>query len=90
MKKQKLTLSERTILRVVIYPETFANIETETGYTFGTIRDDLMKLINHGYVEVFDQDLVTSVSPFYDSDNIDKFCFKATKNGLTSIQRHAV
>lgn len=70
--------------------ESFDHIQTETGYDFGTIRDDLIQMINHGLVEVYDQDLRTSVSPFYDSDNIDQFCFKATKTGLKKIQQYAV
>lgn len=90
MSKEKLTPSERAILRELIFAETFSHILTETGFTYGTIRDDLITLINHGYVEVFDQDLTTSVSPFYDSDNIDQFCFKATKLGLKNIQNYAI
>ncbi len=90
MSKEKLTPSQRAILRELIFAETFTHIQNETGFTFGTIRDDLITLINHGYVEVFDEDLTTSVSPFYDSDKIDQFCFKATKSGLKNIQNYAI
>lgn len=86
---EKLSQSEKKILRELIFPEPFSHLLSETGFTYGTIRDDLIKLINHGFVEVYAQDMVTSVSPFYDSDNIDQFSFKATKSGLKNIQQYA-
>jgi hypothetical protein len=90
MPKEKLTLSEKSILRELIFPEPFSHIQDETGLSYGAIRDDLIKLINHGYIEVFDSESLLSVSPFYDSDNIQQFSFKATKTGLKSIQSHAI
>lgn len=90
MAKVKLTNSEKSILRELIFVESFEHIQEETGLTFGAIRDDLIKLINHGFIEVFKEDLTTSVSPFYDSDNIDRFSFKATSRGLKSIQDYAI
>lgn len=90
MSNLKLISTQKNILRHLIFVESFNHIQSETGYHFGTIRDDLIQLINHGYVEVYDLDLQTSVSPFYDSDNIDQFSFKATKTGLKKIQQHAV
>ena len=41
----KLTDSEKSILRELIFPEPFEHIQEETGLGFGTIRDDLIKLI---------------------------------------------
>jgi hypothetical protein len=90
MSKQKLTSSETAILRELIFAERFDHIQTETGLTFGAIRDDLIKLINHGYIEVHDEEYGPGPSAFYDSDNIDKFSFKATKQGLKRIQNHAI
>ena len=90
MPKIKLIESEKSILRELIFPESFDHIKEETGLTYGTIRDDLIKLINHGFVEVFEDDGRNPVSPFYDSDNIDQFSFKATKRGLKSIQNYAI
>jgi hypothetical protein len=90
MPKEKLTSSEKAILRVLIFPEQVDHIRNETRLSFGAIRDDLIKLINHGYVEVFDEEYGPSPSAFYDSDNIDRFSFKATKMGLKQIQNHAV
>jgi hypothetical protein len=90
MVKIKLTDSEKSILRELIFPEPFEHIQEETGLGFGTIRDDLIKLINHGFIEVYEKYSSSSVSPFYDSDNIDQFSFKATSRGLKSIQDYAI
>ncbi len=90
MAKVKLTNSEKSILRELIFAEPFEHIQDETGLTFGEIRDDLIKLINLGFIEVFEKSTSRSVSPFYDSDNIDQFSFKATSRGLKSIQDYAV
>lgn len=90
MAKRKLTQSEREILRELIFTEPFSHLLDETDYTFGTIRDDLMNLINQGYIEVYSSDGLHSVSPFYDSDHIDQFCFQATKSGLKTMQNYAV
>ena len=90
MPKTKLSSSEKSILRELIFPEPFRHIQEETKLSFGVIRDDLIKLINQGFIEVYEDDLTASVSPFYDSDNIDRFSFKATKRGLKSIQNYAV
>jgi hypothetical protein len=88
--KENLTKSEKTILRELIFQEPFEHLITETGYTYGTIRDDLIKLINHSYIEVFDTLSGQSISPFYDSDKIQQFSFKATKTGLKSIQDYGI
>jgi hypothetical protein len=90
MAKTKLTASEKSILRELIFPESFHHIQSETGLSYGAVRDDLINLINHGFIEVFDQDAVTSVSPFYDSDQIEQFSFKATKRGIKQIQNHEI
>ncbi len=90
MAKNKLTTSEISILRELIYPETFLHIQEETGLSYGAIRDDLINLISHGFIEVYDADATTSISPFYDSDQIENFSFKATKRGLKQIQNHAI
>lgn len=85
----KLTPSEKIILRELIFQEPFEHLLSETGFTYGTLRDDLITLINHRFVEVFDKNSGTPASAFYDSDNIERFFFKATKTGLKRIQNHA-
>ncbi|NBC27009.1 MAG: hypothetical protein GVY08_09115 [Bacteroidetes bacterium] len=90
MPSKKITPSERAILRELIFTEPFSHIAEETGFNYGTLRDDLINLINRGYIEVYSPDGGQSVSPFYDSDNIHQFSFQATKTGLKTIQNYAV
>lgn len=90
MAKRKLTPSEISILRQLIFVEPFSHLVVETGYSNGVIRDDLITLINQGYIEVYSEDQSRSISPFYDSDNIQKFSFKATNSGLKNIQQYAI
>ncbi|MEX1063395.1 MAG: hypothetical protein WEC12_07315 [Balneolaceae bacterium] len=86
----KLTSSEKKILSLLIYPETFNQLLEETGLQKGLLRDDLMNLVSHRYVEVYEKDGSRPVSPFYDSDHLELFAFKATKSGLNAIQGYAV
>lgn len=90
MGKMKLTSSETAILRELIFPEPFSHILSETGLPYGAIRDDLIKLINHGFIEVFEENAPASATVFYDSDHVDQFIYKATKLGLKRIQNHAI
>lgn len=90
MSKMKLTPSETAILRALIFPEEFSHIQEETKLSFGAVRDDLIKLINHGFIEVFDESSGPAPTAFYDSDNIEQFSFKATRMGLKRIQNHAI
>ncbi len=84
MARDKLTASEKQILRELIFPENFQHIQAETELNYGAIRDDLIKLINHGYIEVSSTGDSES-SAFYDSDHLEDFSFKATKMGLKYI-----
>ncbi|MEX0994237.1 MAG: hypothetical protein WD599_01835 [Balneolaceae bacterium] len=86
----KPTASERHILSFLIYPETFHQLLEETGLPRGSLRADLMNLVSHGYIEVYLADQKTLVSPFYDTDRLEKFSYKATKTGLNAIRRYAV
>ncbi len=86
----KLTASEKQVLSFLIFPEPFSQVQEESGMPYGSLRDDLMNLVSHGYVEVYEIDGSRSVSPFYDSDNLELFAFKATKSGLKVIQGYAV
>lgn len=86
----KLTPSEKYVLGFLVFPEPFEMVLEESGVQYGTLRDDLINLINHGYVEVYLKDGSKSVSPFYDADNLEQFAFKATNSGLKAINSYAV
>lgn len=86
----KPTNDQCHILSFLIYPETFHQLLGETRMQKGTLRSDLMDLISHGFIEVYEADRETLVSPFYDTDNMGLFAYKATKQGLKVIEQHAV
>lgn len=86
MKKHKISVSERKVLERLIYPEQFEVIMEETGLQYGELRDDLINLLNFGFVEAYEQknDKI-SLTTFYDSDNLQQFTFRATQKGLKAI-----
>ncbi|MBO6573586.1 MAG: hypothetical protein ABJ387_08115 [Balneola sp.] len=88
---RKLTKSEKTVMERLIFPESFDVIMEETNMQFGELRDDLMNLVNHRFVEVvnFDNDKDSKMA-FYDSDNIKDFSFRATKTGLKSLNKATI
>ena len=89
MPKQKLSDSEKRILRGLIYPETFEHIQSETNLSYGEIRNDLIQLINHRFIQVYGQDH-QSQGLYFDSDHIEDFTFKATMTGLKKIEHESV
>ncbi len=82
----KLTITEKQILGFLIYPETFHSILEESGMPRGSLRDDVMNLVSRGYLVVYDREGKHPLSPFYDTDNLEDFSFKATKLGLDAIR----
>lgn len=89
MTKEKLTGSEKIILRELIFPETFDHLISETKLSYGEIRNDLIQLVNHGYIEVC-QNGPKQPALYFDTDNVQYFSFKATKTGLKKIQNDTV
>lgn len=89
MAKEKLTDSEKRILRELIYPESFEHIQTETHLSYGEIRNDLIQLINHRFIQVYEENNEVSGS-YFDSDRIENFTFRATMSGLKKIQHETI
>lgn len=81
-----ITSVQKLILEKLIFPEPFERILEETGLHTGTLRDELINLLSYGYVEAHEtsngreQDI-----DFYDTDNLQLFSFRATKQGLKFI-----
>ena len=86
MSQHKITSSELSILERLVFPEPFATIMEETNLQYGEIRDDLINLLNFGFVEAYEVNgnRITSTG-FYDADNLQKFTFRATSKGLSAI-----
>ncbi|XWN35838.1 MAG: hypothetical protein ROO71_07705 [Balneola sp.] len=88
---RKLTKSEKTVVERLIFPEPFDVIMEETNMQFGELRDDLMNLVNHRFIEVVHSDAdKDNKMVFYDSDNIRNFSFRATKTGLKSLKKATI
>lgn len=86
MGKHKITPSERSVLERLIFPEPFATIMEETGLQYGELRDDLINLLNFGFVETYQfKGKKITITEFYDSDNLQNFTFRATSKGLAAI-----
>ena len=82
----KVTKQQRKILDRLIYPEPFENVLSETGIKPGELRDELIQLVNHGYVEVWKNEQNWSHKiRFFDTDNMQLCNFRATKSGLKQI-----
>ena len=87
---RKLQPSEKQILQRLIFPEPYEVILDETGLNTGTLRDDLINLINYRFIEVMDSGNNEQVgTSFYDADNLHDFSFRATKSGLKQIREIA-
>jgi hypothetical protein len=86
MGQHKITSSEHSILERLVFPEPFATIMEETGLQPGELRDDLINLLNFGFVEAYEfKDKRITTTGFYDADNLQKFSFRATSKGLSAI-----
>lgn len=89
MKARKITVTERKILDKLVFPEAFEVLLEETGLQYGELRDDLINLVNFGFVEAYEKkgDAPAHFDGFYDSDNLQRFTFRATSKGLAAIQK---
>lgn len=54
MPKHKATESESRILSALLFREDYETLRQETQLESGVLRDDLITLINRGWIEVFD------------------------------------
>lgn len=82
----KITKSEKEVLEKLIYPENFEDILGETKKQYGELRDDLINLLNFGFVEAYEKSGDTiAQTKFYDEDNLHLFTYRATGKGLSEI-----
>ncbi|MEX1010561.1 MAG: hypothetical protein WDZ29_00715 [Balneolaceae bacterium] len=81
-----MTPTEENILSRLIWIETFDDVLEETGMHRGALKDDLTGLIRKGYIEVYPDQSATAGTPFYDTDHLETYAFKATKTGLSVVQ----
>lgn len=84
----RVTDSQRSLLRRMIFHESLADLLAETGLHAGVVRDDLLTLLHKGYAEVFlpgdGSEPVRQMA--YDSDRLNLYLFRASHAGLRQIQ----
>lgn len=80
--------SQKTILEKLIFMEDYNTILRETGLDRGSLRDDLINLLNGGFVEAYEFNRTTDPSRVtsFDSDNLSRYYFRATREGLQATQ----
>jgi len=86
-----ITESQKQILEILIFVESYHHIREETGLSFGEIRDDLISLAHRNMIEVyegFDGTIGQKVRHF-DNDHPESFYYRANKAGLDAMSaRH--
>ncbi len=85
----KITESQRRILQLLIFQESYEHIRSETGLTPGEVRDDLITLMHKNMIEVFESDAGnpgTKVRHF-DNDHPESFFYRATKSGQGAMRK---
>jgi len=54
MPRQKVTETEKQILSTLMFREDYETLKQETQLESGVLRDELITMINRGWIEVFD------------------------------------
>lgn len=80
--------SEKKIIGLLVYVESYDSLLSDSGLQPGELRDDLINLIDAGYIQVFESDENTqSIPTFYcDTDHLEQFSFRATRSGLNAVK----
>lgn len=84
----KITESQRRILQLLIFPEPYTHIRSETGLSPGEIRDDLITLMHRNMIEVFEDHggAAGRKVRHFDNDHPESFFYRATKSGLGAMR----
>lgn len=85
---RSLFITEYQVLQQLLYVEHFKTVQSDTGLQFGELRDDLINLYNSGMVEIFEGDDSPEKVAYFDSDNPQRYSFRATKAGLDAMKKH--
>ncbi len=85
-----ITPSEYQVLQQLVFIESFNSVQSETGLSFGELRDDLTNLLSHGMIEVYvDRDEHSKVKRVhFDSDHPNHYFYRATKSGLNAMKTY--
>ncbi len=82
-----ITDSQRRILQILIFTESYDHIREETGLSYGEIRDDLIALSHHNMIEVYEGHggKVGQKVRHFDNDHPEFFYYRATKSGMNAM-----
>ncbi|HKI45899.1 MAG TPA: hypothetical protein VKA08_11270 [Balneolales bacterium] len=80
--------SEKKIIGLLVFAESYDSLLNDSGLQPGELRDDLINLIDAGLIQVFESsDNKNPVPTFYcDTDHLEQFSFRATRSGLNTIK----
>lgn len=83
-----ISISQKSILENLIFMEDYNTILRETGLDRGSLRDDLINLLNGGFVEAYEfgRSSAPSRVTSFDSDNLNLYYYRATREGLQATQ----
>lgn len=84
-----ITESQRLILQLLIFTESYDHIRLETGLSTGVVRDDLITLMHKNMIEVFESQsgTVGTKVRHFDNDHPEDFFYRATKSGLGAMRK---
>lgn len=88
---RKVSNSELAILERLIFIEDYHTVLSETELQTGELRDCLINLLNSAYVQAYEPDSNGDPKPvkFCDTDNLQKYFFRATNSGLMAIKKNS-
>ena len=88
---RKISPSEKKILELLIFTESFDTIRDETDLQYGEIRDDIITMHNAGLIEIYTGgNQSASRLNHYDSDRPELFSYRATRKGINAIKTNLI
>jgi hypothetical protein len=88
---RKISASEKKILELLIFTESFQTIREETDLQYGEIRDDIINMHNAGLIEVCTAGTHgASKLNHYDSDRPELFHYRATRKGMNAMKTNRI
>lgn len=87
---KRISNSQKTILENLVFMEDYHTILVETGLDKGSLRDDLINLLNGRFIMAYEigRSSVPSQVTSFDSDNLHRYHFRATREGLQATKLH--
>lgn len=77
-------------MQQLVFIESFNSIQSETGLSFGELRDDIINLLSSGMIEVYaDIDEHAELRrTHFDSDHPNRYFYRATHSGMKAMKTY--